>query len=374
MRLRWLRKLARRLAIAAAVVCAGLVLAAAVLTFRCARVEHPPKRPSEASRQRARLTADIKDYRRDEDSTYLGYPEWFIVWSYTEKADFQQRHLPSGFPYFTSIRQYWSGYCCVHGMTRGKYGFNFGEHLMLVVIGTSFSVEYLIRGLYENTIGRLSEWTSGHEVVDEDVYSRRVAREYADFVHVRPFYEFSFWKRFKGLWSANPLWGRHPVRKLERRLFLSVDYSIEAFYCWLIEAATHATYGFEPSDTYAWIERAPSTLFAENSRIRKVKDAGPDAYIVIIPRYQEFTDVASWLADRNVHFVEIAGNDEILVTAVTPVGWRYDLSAGEASFSTVIATSPGRKRVAISTRVSALHQVLRDLKTRGITVEHVYDY
>jgi hypothetical protein len=54
------------------------------------------------------------------------------------------------------------------------------------------------------------------------------------------------------------------------------------------------------------------TLFAirplrnENSRIRKVKDAGPGSYIVIIPRYQEFTTVAEWLAGRDIHFVEIA--------------------------------------------------------------------
>jgi hypothetical protein len=374
MRLRWLRRLARRAAIGAAALCAIFVVAAGIFAFRCAAQERAPKVQSEASRQRALLTKGIKDYARDEDSTYLGYPEWFIVWSYTEKADFQQSHLPSGFPFFRSIRQYWSGYCCVHGMTRGKYPFNFGEHLMLVVIGTSFSVEYSIRGMYENTVGRLTEWTSGHEPADEDAFSSRVAREYADFVHVRPFYEFSFWSRFKRLWTENKLWGRHPLRKLERRVFLSVDYSLEAFYCWIIEAATHVTYGFESADTYALIEHAPASLFTDNPRIRQVKDAGDGAYIVIIPRYQEFTTVAEWLADRDVHFVEIAGNDEILVTVVTPGDWRYDLSAGEAAFSTTLATAPERKRVAIATPVARLHTVLSELKRRGIAVEHIYDY
>ena len=114
---------------------------------------------------------------------------WFFVLSYTEKADFQQNHLPSGFPYFKSIQQYWSSYCCVHGLTHGKYPFDFGEHEMLVVIGSSFSVEYLIRAAYENTMGRFTEWLSSGEEVEEDVYSNRVAREYADFVHIRPFYE-----------------------------------------------------------------------------------------------------------------------------------------------------------------------------------------
>jgi len=374
MPLRRLRRILRRIAIAAAAVCAAFVVAAVVFAFHCASVDRTPKIQSEASRRRAPLTAGITDYRRDEDSTYLGYPEWFIVWSYTEKADFQERNLPSGFPFFRSIRQYWSGYCCVRGMTRGKYPFNVGEHLMLVVIGTSFSVEYAIRGVYENTIGRFTEWISGHDSADEDVFSARVAREYADFVHIRPFYEFSFWTRFKRLWSEVPLRGGHPVRKIERRLFLSVDYSLEAFYCWIIEAGTHVVYGIEPDTTYAWIEHASDTLFAENKRIRKVKDAGAGSYIVVVPRYQEFTTIAAWLAARDVRFAEIAGNDEILVTALAPRDWRYDLTVGEEAFATSLATAPERKRLAIATPVASLHTVMTGLKARGIPVEHVYDY
>ena len=198
-----------------------------------------------------------------------------------------------------------------------------------------------------------------------------MAREYADFVHVRPFYEFSFWQRFKRLWSENPAWGRHPVRKWERRAFLSLDYAAEAFYCWLIEKASHASYGIEPSDTYAWVEGASESLFTENPRIRKVKEVGPGAYVVVIPRYQEFTTVASWLADRGVHFVEIAGNDEILVTAIAPRGWT---PPSTPAFETVLATQPDWKRVALATPVSRLHTVLNELKKGGIQVEHVYDY
>lgn len=367
-------RFARRAGIAIIGFCVVVAIAAAIFMAQCSKVQRPPKVQSEASRQRMKLTADIKDYTRAEDSTYLGYPEWFIVWSYTEKADFQAAHLPSGFPYFKSIQQYWSGYCCVHGLTRGKYPFDFGEHQMLVVIGSSFSIEYLIRAAYENTMGRLTEWLSSGQEVEEDAYSNRVAREYADFVHIRPFYEFSFWKRFKDLWSETSLWGRHPVRKLERRMFLSVDYSIESFYCWLIEKATHASYGIESADTYAWIENAREEIFAQNPRIRKVKEVGPGAYLVIIPRYQEFTTVTEWLAERDIHFVEIAGNDEILVSAIAPRGWSYNLTAGEEAFSTGLATAPEWKRIAISTPVSALHMVVNDLRNRGIKVEHVYDY
>src|SRR6266851_198428 len=163
MRIRSIRKFIKRALIAMVALCAIVAVAAVTFAARCATVQRRPKVQSEASKQRMKVTAGIKDYARAEEGTYLGYPEWFIVWSYTEKADFQQQHLPSGFPFLKSIQQYWSGYCCVHGMTRAKYPFNFGDHQMLVVIGSSFSTEYLIRSLYENTMGRFTEWISSHE-------------------------------------------------------------------------------------------------------------------------------------------------------------------------------------------------------------------
>ena len=58
------------------------------------------------------------------------------------------------------------------------------------------------------------------------------------------------------MWSATRWWGAHPLRKWERKLFLTLDYTVEAFYCWVIEKLTHVTYGHEPAETYAWVESA----------------------------------------------------------------------------------------------------------------------
>lgn len=77
----------------------------------------------------------------------------------------RQAHLPSGFPYFRAIEQYWS---------------------------TSFTVEYALKGAYENTVGRLTEWIGGHAPTGEDRYAARVAHDYGAFVQDRPFYEFPF--------------------------------------------------------------------------------------------------------------------------------------------------------------------------------------
>lgn len=328
------------------------------------QIPPPLPRPPE----RARATAGIEAYSRPEPDTYLGYPEWYIVWSYQEKADWQEKHLPSGFPHFAEVRQFWGGSCCIARLTQGSYAFS------VAVIGTSFSVEYILKGAYEETIGMLTEWLSGNDPTEEDRFAYEVARKYADFVHVRPFYEFPFLQQVKGLWSQTHLWGPHPIRKWERKAFLTLDYGIEGSYSWVIEKASHATYGHEPATTYAWIENADETLFQELPQVRKIKQVAAGAYIVEMPRYQEFTAVASALAGRDVHFVEVAGNTQILLSALAPSSWRFDLSSGRLLFSEPILTRPEQRRVLIYCEVGSLHTVLNELGARGLILEHVYDY
>lgn len=92
----WLRRLLRFLFV-------GLVLLLALIgvevaiSWRCdlqGQIHPPTPRPQE----RNAATAGIKDYSRPEDDTYLSYPEWYIVWSYQEKADFQESACPADSP------------------------------------------------------------------------------------------------------------------------------------------------------------------------------------------------------------------------------------------------------------------------------------
>lgn len=350
-----------------------LIVSEIALGWNCdlqGQIPSPVPQPQD----RKAATAGFKEYARPEDDTYLSYPEWYIVWSYQEKADFQEKHLPSGFPYFSEVRQYWSSYCCIARLTHGKFAFNAGEQVMLVVIGTSFSAEYILKGAYEKTIGRLSEWISGHEMVEEDRYAYRVAREYADFVHIRPFYEFRFARHIGELWRETPLRGAHPLRKWERKFFLTADFAFEAMYSWVIEKGTYATYGHEPAETYAWIDNADKTLLQQLPRVKIMSQAGPRAFVVDIPRYQEFTEIASELAERGVRFIDIAGNSEILVSVLAPQSWRYANADAHQLFSNPILTRPGMQRVVLGCDVVSLHSMLLRLNLSGVTIEHVYDY
>jgi hypothetical protein len=359
-------------------ICFGaMVLFVAAFWLKCAFVKPNVGPLPTTARQQGIAVPDIgKKNRRPVEDSYFSYPEWYIVWSYEERAQYLPKNLPSGFPYFASIGQYWKSYCFICGLTQGRHQFNFGNHLSSFVLGGSFALEYSIRGAYEQTIGRFSEWTSSHELVEEDAYAARVAREYADFVYIRPFYEFHFAHALAQLWKETPVRGKHPIRKWERKFILSVDYGIEAVYAEAMQVASHLTYGAESDETYSWVENAPETLFRDFPRIKNVKQLGPQSFVVSIPRYQEFTDRAVELAKRDVHFVQVAGNDEIMVTIVVPNGWTYDLPAGDGTllFTENVLTQPGAKRIALECRVRALPTLIRHFTSRGIKIEHIYDY
>jgi hypothetical protein len=359
-------------------ICFGaFVLFVAVFWLKCAFAEPTVGPLPTIAGQQGIAVPDIgeKNKRPVEDS-YFSYPEWYIVWSYEERAQYLPKNLPSGFPYFASIGQYWKSYCIICGLTQSRHQFNFGDHLSSFVLGGSFALEYSIRGAYEHTIGRLSEWTSSHELVEEDAYAARVAREYADFVYIRPFYEFHFAHALKQLWKETPLWGKHPIRKWERKFILSVDYGLESIYAWILEKASHLTYGVESDETHTWIENAADGLFREFPRMKILAETARNSCIVSIPRYQEFTDMAVKLAQRDVDFVQIAGNDEIMVTVVVPKNWDLDLprSNGSLLFTEDILTQSDVKRIALECPVRSLRATLNNLAIGGAKIEHIYDY
>ena len=71
------------------------------------------------------------------------------------------------------------------------------------------------------------------------------------------------------------------------------------------------------------------------------------AYIIRLPRYEAFTKTALALLDSGVRFTDVAGNDDMLVTVVTPAAFdeRGIRNAGVASRP--ILTDPQRTRLAL---------------------------
>ncbi len=318
-----------------------------------------------------RATAGISGYSREAASTFLTLPEWYIVYNTEEYARFIGTRNPSSFPYGDSIWQYWRYYGGVCDATKGVYPFRGGNHMMLGVIGSSFTIEYAIKGLYENSFGRLTEWISGRDT-PEDAFAHRTAVEYGAFMHTVPWYRFPFGAKLAQLWRETPLTGPRFVRKWERKLALSAEYAVKGVYGSLIGLGTGATYGEEDLRIHARIDNAGDAVFADGV-VRKVKVLGPRTFVVTIPRFEAFTGRARLLIAQGVRFLDIAGNDEIVVTVLSSTSLSSDSSASVVLDEPVL-TEANTRRIALQVPVRSLHEVVPRLEKSGARLEHIYDY
>ena len=349
---------------------AGVMKLSCESEFVGAAASAPPPY-SDAVAQRLKL---LENYERDEERTYLTFPEWFIVYISQDYGKFLQGHRPSGFAYFSAVWDFWSSYCGVTRTTTARYPMNWGAHTVIYVIGVSHSMEYLGKGIYENTIGRIFELLAFGTRTQEERYAQRVAEDYGRFLNTTPWFEYPFWEKLTGLWRQTNLTGDGAVRKWERKLVLSIEYALKAGYGWAIRAATGAAYDPPPEKIAAVVGPATETFLTVDERIDILERFGGGLYLVRLPRYEAFTEITRRLGSRSVPFVEIAGNDEILVTALMRQGVRFSAPGAERIFSMTISTRPGRLRQGFSVKVSELTNVLRTINRSGGEFEHAYDY
>src|SRR5690242_19631596 len=104
--------------------------------------------------------------RRPPDQTFLTFPEWFLVFSPEEQADYFEHSTSTTFPFMTHTDQIWDSYAIVNDQIKDNFPPNGGYHLMIWVIGVSSSVEYAVKAWYETVVGRLTD--TGVPVTDED--------------------------------------------------------------------------------------------------------------------------------------------------------------------------------------------------------------
>ena len=311
----------------------------------------------------------LKDaaWQRDEARTWLTYPEWHIVYSAEDFAQYLRSNPPSGYHYLRDIRGFWSSYCAMNQAAAGRAGMD--AKVMLYTIGLSYSAELLVKALYENTLGRAAEWIGGWNSAD-DRYAQQVQQRYGAFMHQTPWYAFPFGKALSGLWNTSE--PRSTFRHWERRLALSAEYGVKAGYAKLIGAASGASLGRDELMLRMVVRGNPGAIRAVDPRLKVVGSAGKGLTLVEAPRYEEFTDLILKLSRSPVELVEISGNDDIFVTLMLPAG--VEAPGPGLELITTRTEQPGWRRVGLSTKVGDLGEIVRLTQRSGGRVEHVYDY
>jgi hypothetical protein len=318
------------------------------------------------------------EHRRGEDQTFLTFPEWYLVHSPAELAQFlNAQRAPSEFPWGGHIGQFWQGYRAVTHETR-EYPWNGGYHVMVSVIGGSTTVEYGLRAAYESTVGRLAEAASNGKPTAEDQLGARVAQAYVDFIRIDPWYLFDFIAPLRALWAETPAFGPNLLRKWERRFALSTEYIVKAGYAWLIKLGTQSVYEAAKPVTAVVLNRTPAAMPVNLPDLKPLAggaDVGDQAALMTVPRYRAFMAYAHALAAQGVTFQEIAGNRGVIVASVIE---RADSAPPAAPlrrlFVQPILTQRGWERRVIALPVAELSAQLQRWRAAGVQVEHLYDY
>jgi hypothetical protein len=204
-------------------------------------------------------------------------------------------------------------------------------------------------GIYERTLGALTALPRGEERTPEDEFALRLLDDYAAFLRQTPWFRYPFGSELVRFWKETPLTGGNPVRKIERRLALTLEYATKAVYAkaigWLA--------GYSPADLQIMsvVDCLDEADLAADWRIRKVADVGNEYTLIETPRYQEFTEIVRGLGARGHHLSGIAGNRRVLVTVLTrsqaaleALGAQGDILHSGAGETRMAARWPGCRR------------------------------
>ena len=314
---------------------------------------------------------------RDESLTFLTVPERLVVAQTDEYARHLAHARPSTFPYFTAARDYWGAVNTACGVTTQEYAFNAGQQITLGILGAGHTAEQILKGAYEGTLGRFTEWLSSTDT-PEDRFAAATVGELARFERGAPWQQFPFGARLQQLWAGTPMWGPHVIRKWERRAVLSLEYGVKALCASAARLVAATPPDKDTARLYAWVGGAtPAVLQANGAEI--VSTVGPGSFIVTLPRGDAFTRSLVGLIGGGVKVLDVAGNDEIALTAIVrPAAGAATAEdappAGRVLASDALLTEPAARRLTLRAPLARLAEMATWLQRRGSVLEQLYDY
>lgn len=315
----------------------------------------------------------LKGYKKPEDQTFLSFPEWYLVWNPLEYAQMLGAGKnPSDFPFFLSIDEYWKIFDRVVYIAESLYPKNEEYQTMLWVIGCSTTAEFMVKGLYESTLGRLTAWLSGYDT-PEDQFIANAHKDYAQFLFNEPWYRFPFLKYLKRFWNETPVWEGAFLRKIDRRFLFTTEYLGKALYAELIRMATESQYGVSVGHQVA-VVRSLKNHQKIDSRIEILKSFDDGTAVIQMPRWGGFTELVPKMALEGVEFLEVSGNRNLVLTAVGETSFPEKISQARLIFNSLVTFPKNHIRRVYLVRMDDLNEVLEQIKNTGYRLEHLYDY
>ncbi len=301
-------------------------------------------------------------HHRLEARTLLTYPEWHIVHAYDDYAKVIDEGDPHDFGYLKAVSTYWSSLCALKTQSARHGGIDTSTKQLVYVIGVSFSAELALKAAYEETIGRIATWIRGADHAPLDTVSAEQAAGYARFLQQTPWYKWDFQSDIAALEAAKT----GVFRDTERRFALGAEYAAKSAYAGVIANAV-ANVGADELTLRMIVPNANAATFADMEGVTVIGPR-PEGVEVETIRYRALTHLLEEMAARDLQITEIAGNDDILFTALSP---EPEAQGALYSFP---RQGYGDHRHLFMVKVPELLPTLRALQAGPITLEHVHDY
>lgn len=348
--MRWLGRLLRRLILAVVLLGVGLAAPVVYVETMCRGDAVPAP------------AAPLSGETRPEVRTLLTYPEWHIVHAYDDYAEVIRQGDPHDFGYLAAIGGYWSTLCTLTGESAALGEIDTATRQLVHVIGVSFTFEMLMKAAYEESVGRAATLLRGAERAPLDDLSAEQAAAYAVFLQQVPWYRYDFRADAAALDAAST----GSLRDRERALALGLEHRARAAYAGVIAGAVAAT--GEDDLTLQMVVRglSPERLGAvEGVTVLREIDEGIE---VETPRYRALTHILEDWAAEGADFVDIAGNDTIMFSALS------NAAKAQGALADLPRQGHPETRHLFLVPVADLGDALRGLPARGLGLEHVHDY
>lgn len=302
-------------------------------------------------------------WQRPESRTLLTYPEWHIVHAYEDYARVIATGDPHDFGYLRAIAGFWRTACPLKREAMRMGPVTLDTKLAIYTIGASFTAELLAKAAYEETLGRVVTWLRGPERAPLDDLSARQAADYAAFLTQTPWYRWNFSADAAALGAD----ATDDLRDRERAVALGLEYRAKAVYAGLIAGAVVGV-GKDELRLRSVVTGLPQQDLADIPGVTVLGPVSPGGVLIETDRYRAFTDLARHLAEAGADVVEIAGNDEILFTALSPSPTE------DGALLSLPRQGFGDWRHLFLVPVPDLLERLRALDGSVLTLEHIHDY
>lgn len=317
---------------------------------------------------------DLKNYYKGEEQTYLTMPEWYLVFNPNEYADFlKSGNNPSDFPFFSSIDEYWTLYDRVNVLTKNKYPENSEYQTMLQVIGISTTAEFLVKGLYENIVGRFTRWTASADT-EEDLLIQQAHTAYAKLIYSEAWYKFPFFKWVLKIWSEPEFFAANFIRKIERKISFTLEFTFKSLYALLIGFGAETAYEQSDGLVTLRLNMDKNIITSVDNRIKLLKDFGNNDLVISLPRWGTFSEIIPKLVTVGAQFTEISGNDDILISVIADKETNSEINQGKYLFSSIVISPENKTRLVYTVNVANLSGFIENLNKQQIKLEHIYDY